>query len=202
MWRRLAAWCLVWVSASALAVPQPVQVAGSFQFELGAAPFYAQGFSVDFVAPEPGTAGFFVESDSAWGFRDLAALLSIDGTLRDDTAVQVAWFAYAGGYQGIDLRFADVFAPGDWLQLVLATPAPLFDGPVAAPTLRYSARSGLSGFIGYQNPDDDYIDGSLYAGRYQAGVVPEPSAVLLWLLGLPLLVGVARRRADPLWETA
>jgi hypothetical protein len=194
MLRRLVALILMFLGGAAMAVPQPVQVGGSFQFELGAAPFVGLGFTVNLVAPEPGDAGFFVQGDTAWGFSDLAGLLSIDGAPRDDSLSQIAWFAYPGSTQGVDLRFADVFVPGDWMQLVLFTHTPLFDGTVSEPILRLTSRNGLAGFVGYQDPDGDYLDGVLYAGHYKVGVVPEPAALLLLALGLPAVLRAAGKR--------
>ncbi len=194
MLRRLVALIPMFLGGAAMAVPQPVQVGGSFQFELGAAPFVGQGFTVNLVAPEPGDAGFFVQGDTAWGFSDLAGLLSIDGAPRDDSLSQIAWFTYPGGYQGVDLRFSDVFVAGDWLQLVLSTHTPLFDGTVSEPILRLTSRNGLAGFVGYQDPDGDYLDGVLYAGHYKVGVVPEPAALLLLALGLPAVLRSAGKR--------
>lgn len=194
MLHRLLAMLLMLVGGIAMAVPQPVQVGGSFQFELGAAPFVGQGFTVNLVAPELGDAGFFVQGDTAWGFSDLAGLLSIDGAPRDDRLSQIAWFTYPGGYQGVDLRFSDVFVAGDWMQLVLFTHTPLFDGTVSEPILRLTSRNGLAGFVGYQDPDGDYLDGVLYAGHYKVGVVPEPTVLMLLALGLPAVLRAAGKR--------
>lgn len=196
LWSACLVLCQAFVVAPAAAVPAPalpVHADAQFQFELGSAPFAGLGFAVDFGAPDPGGPGSFVEGGTAWGFRDLAAAFAIDGVPRDDTLTQVAWFAYAGGPAGVDLRFADVFEAGDWMQLVLYTRGPVFDGTVDAPTLRAVERHGLGGFVGYQNADGDYLDGALVSGSYLAGTVPEPAAAWMLAAGLGLMAWHRRR---------
>jgi hypothetical protein len=168
----------------------PVVVSGEFGWELGTAPFFADSFFASFDAD---VAMATAESEFAFLLPEAAGSFTLDGGTIGATS-RAAWFAYDNGYNGIDLRFTNVFQAGDELQVVLDSGRRrLFDGPTSAPVLKPFALTRQGGFVGYQNADGDYVSGSLTFGTYQAGVVPEPASVALMLAGLAVVAGAAGR---------
>lgn len=174
--------CLL--AAGAAAQTTPVSLTANFSFA-SPAPFAGATLAVSFTAPD--RAGDFDLPGIGFGFYDMPGVLTIDGVVRDTQISLGGWFAYDSGYAGIDLRFADVFAAGDEVQIILETAAPLFDRIGGTPVLRGASLTGLGGQINYYTLASPLVQGSTAAGTYVA-VVPEPATAALGLAGL-LLVG-------------
>lgn len=172
----------------------PVHLEGTLWSELGApglpGPGFPQTLVVDMTVPAL-TPGSFVAWPSGFTLSEVPAQLEVHGRVVDDTAFQAHWFG--GASPGVDFRFADVFEPGDQLQVVLFFGVSPFEGSSDAPVLTTMNRGG-GGFVYWFRAEEDGVD-LMYSGRYQAGLVPEPGSLLLTLTGaLVLAVPVSRRR--------
>lgn len=174
--------CLL--AAGASAQTTPVSLTADFSFA-SPAPFAGTTLAVSFTAPD--RAADFDLPGVGFGFYGLPGVLTIDGVVRDTESSLAGWFAYDSGYNGIDVRFTDVFAAGDEVQIILETAAPLFDRIGGTPVLQGVSLTGLGGQIVYYTAASPLVAGVTSAGTYVA-VVPEPATAALGLLGL-LLIG-------------
>lgn len=180
--------CLL--AAGATAQTTPVDLTANFSFD-SPAPFAGSTLGVSFIAPD--RAGDFDLPSVGFGFYDIPGVLTIDGVVRDTQISLGGWFAYGDGYSGIDVRFTDVFAAGDEVQIILETAAPLFSRIGGTPVLQGVSLTGLGGQIVYYTLASPLVTGVMSAGTYVA-VVPEPATAVLGLLGLALVGWRVQRR--------
>ena len=131
------------------------------------------------------------------GWFRMPVKLSFNGQAETYLSNRLAWFK-PGQTTGLDLRFFGVFAPNDYLQAIVYTALPMFDGSAANPTLTVQSGTGVfGGLYYYQNvaSGGHPISGQVLNASYSAAApVPEVSAGWLLLLGLPLVVGMGRRQ--------
>lgn len=170
--------CLLSVGAAAQTTP--VNLTANFGFD-SPAPFAGTTLAVSFTAPD--RAADFDLPGIGFGFFGIPGVLTIDGAVLDTQISLGGWFSYDTGYAGIDVRFDDVFAPSDQVQVILETTTPLFTRVGGVPVLQGASLSGLSGTIVYYPLSAAAVVGTTSAGTYVA-VVPEPPAAVLALLGL------------------
>jgi len=174
----------VFFAASAILISQAqaanmVTVTGDFSFS-GTPPFLGDQFSIQFETPNLPSSAFYQEDGTAFGFRPLAAELTIDGTVVATEMSQVGWFHYpfpnTPGYNGIDLRFSSVFAPGDFLQIIMTTTQVPFSGSTASPTLIPMDTEETGGNLDYYPPNQGRAFAFITDGYYICSAVSAGSS--------------------------
>jgi len=190
----LATLCLLATTLAAQAVDLKVAVSGNFNLPpLSAGP---GSLTLTFNVTDP-IAGATPEGEEAFSLTNLAIAATFDSTAVLSVQNSVAWFAYASdSYFGFDVRLRNLLVPGDVLQMIVGTSAPLYSGTSSAPVLDLVSLTGLGGILAYYPTGfgGSPTSGPLSNTSYAVTPVPEPAAAWLLVPGLMVLGGLCRRR--------
>lgn len=158
-------------------------VGDQLSFYGGTAPFAGTVLTIDFSVPDLVPGAFSAESESAFTISNVPTSIASDIQSIGGTATEIGWFYYADlNYSGIDIRYVNLFTPGDLLQLIISTPIPLFSGATSAPTLILANLNNLYSRIYYNSNQGPDAQGSMANTIYAA--VPEPSMVQYTIVGM------------------
>jgi hypothetical protein len=155
------------LTISGQASSQDVLLSADYYFSQTPPPLSGNHLTIQFQVPPLPSPTFQQESTNAFIFT-LPAQINIGATSFVAT-VSAGWFAYDGGYQGIDVRFVPGFADNDFLQLIWHTPIPLFYGATDSPTLPQVQLQNLYGSAYYYTNNMGPVTGSLQNGIYSLG---------------------------------
>jgi len=195
-----AALCLLapWAAAQTA-----VHITGQFELpglvDASGAAIPPGNFAIDFTLPAD-LAGLVPESADSFYLNGVAMDTVVNGQPLSTTSTRAGWFAYGSDhYYGVDLRFYNLLQLGDYAQLIVVTPAPLFSGSADQPSLlAYQSPAFEYGSLGFYSPTSDALPGTVTNLSYTAtpaATVPEPATAGLWLLGLAAVPLWARHRA-------
>lgn len=190
--KTLAALCLA--AAAVAAQAEDLRVTFTSNFTLPPLTEGLGSLSIGFDLAEP-IAGVIAEGDLSFRLENIAIDAIFNGSAATSTSNLIGWFNYPDyNYFGLDVRLKDLLVPGDYLQMILVTPLPLYSGTTSAPKLDLLSLGDLQGGIyyygtGYGIPT---AEGLLSAATYNVSAVPEPAAALMLPLGL-LFIALRRR---------